>query len=257
MQLVKQLAYNFLCLFWGKTGLPRTINGYELRLPVRYFRYFQEDYEADNIRFLQSHVAPGAVVLDVGAHIGLFSVIAAKCVGHGGHVVAYEPTPSTFRLLKHTIRINQLLDVVIPVTAAVGHETGEINFYVSDNAADNSNSLVAYKTDRKLYSVTVPLTTIDQEVKQRGLSRVDFIKIDVEGAEYDTLRGAYETLVKFKPRVIFAIHPDAIAGKGDSLHAILEELHRLPYTFTNQGNPISDAEFLSNRMLIDLHLVPR
>lgn len=257
MQLVKKLAYGLLCLFWGKTGLPRTINGFRLRLPVRYFRYFPDDYEAPNIQFLQSSVQEGSVVLDVGAHIGLFSVIAARCVGQHGKVVAYEPTPTTFRLLRHTIHINQLKNVVTPVTAAVGHESGEINFYVSDNAADNSNSLVAYKTDRKLYPVTVPLTTIDLQVREQGLSRVDFIKIDVEGAEYDTLRGARETLTTYKPKVILAIHPDAIESKGDSLHAILQELHRLPYTFTNQGQPMSDVEFLTNRTLIDLHLVPR
>ena len=257
MQLLKKLAYGLLCLLWGKTGLPRTINGFRLRLPVRYFRYFPADYESANLRFLQSSVKPDNVVLDVGAHIGLFSVLAARCMGNSGKVVAFEPTPSTFRLLRHTVRINRLDQVITPVTAAVGHESGEISFYVSDNAADNSNSLVAYKTDRKLHAVTVPLTTIDRQVKEQGLSRVDFIKIDVEGAEYDTLRGARETLLTYKPRVILAIHPDAIEGKGDSLQAILAELHRLPYTFTNQGEPITDAEFLSNRTLIDLHLIPR
>lgn len=256
MTILKKIVYGILCLFWGRSGLTRTINGFRLRLPVRYFRYFPDDYEAPNVAFLKQHAPKNGVVLDVGAHIGLFSTIAAQCVGERGRVLAYEPTPSTFKLLNQTIRMNKLTGYVQGIAAAVGSETGEISFYVSDNAADNSNSLVAYKQDRALHTVTVPLTSIDQQVKHYELKRVDFIKIDVEGAEYDTLLGAWDTMEEFRPAVILAIHPEAIAGKGDSVEDIVKHLERLPYRYTNQGAPITREELLANQELIDLHLTP-
>ena len=99
---MKELIYNLLDMASFGRGLKRTINGHQLRLPTRYFKYFPSTYEAENFEFLTNNCKPGAVIIDIGAHIGLFSVIASQVTGATGKVYAFRTyadiTNQTFRL---------------------------------------------------------------------------------------------------------------------------------------------------------------
>jgi FkbM family methyltransferase len=243
-------------LTMGK-GLPKTVNGVQLKLPAKYIRYFPGNYEEDNFLFMKSCCGKGATILDIGAHIGLFSAVAAKVTGEQGRVYAFEPAPATLPVLEQTIRINGLGSRICAVNQAMGSQTGSITFYVSDDEADNSNSLVAYKEDRKLNGVQVQMNTIDHFAADMRLDKIDFIKIDVEGAEYDTLRGGKEIFKNHRPCCILAIHPEPIEKKGDRLEDIYDLLVELNYEITYHGMPVDKEGFCSNRALIDLHLMPR
>ncbi len=237
-------------------GLPKTVNGVKVKLPAKYIRYFPSDYEEENFSFLKSVCGDGAVVLDIGAHIGLFSAIAAKVTGPNGKVFAFEPATNTIPVLHQTIRINQLGNVISPENQAMGKDIGKIMFFISDEEADNSNSLISYKEDRKLNGVEVEVNTIDNFVASKKLDRVDFIKIDVEGAEFDTVRGGIEVFKKFQPSFILAIHPEPIEKKGDKLEDIYDFLLSLNYNITYNNKFISRETFCANKDLIDLHLIP-
>lgn len=252
---MKELIYKLLDIASMGRGLKRTINGHTLRLPTRYFRYFPEEYEAENFEFLEDSCKTGSVVIDIGAHIGLFSVIASQVTGDKGKVYAFEPAPNTFVLLKKTLSINQS-QVIEPFQKAVGKESGKITFFVSDGEADNSNSLVNYKEDRPLHGIDVEVTSVDAFVKEKNISKLDFIKIDVEGAEYDTLRGAIETLKNLKPVCIVAVHPEPIQAKGDRLEDIYDLIAGCGYRITYNKKTFSKAELLANKELIDLHIYP-
>lgn len=241
-------------LTMGK-GLPKTVNGVKLKLPAKYIRYFPSNYEEDNFLFMKSCCGKGATILDIGAHIGLFSAVAAKVTGEQGRIYAFEPAPNTLPVLEQTIRINQLGSQVCPVNQAMGSQAGSITFYISDDEADNSNSLVAYKEDRKLNGVEVQMNTIDHFAASMHLEKIDFIKIDVEGAEYDTLRGGLEVLKTHRPCCILAIHPEPIEKKGDRLEDIYDLLMELNYSITYHGMPVDKETFCRNRELIDLHLL--
>ena len=118
--------YSFLEKITFGKGLPKTINGTRLKLPAKYIRYFPADYETENISFLKSCCNKESVILDIGAHIGLFAAVAAKMIGENGKVVAFEPAPNTFPVLLQTIRINQLQQLIEPVKQAMGKELGKI-----------------------------------------------------------------------------------------------------------------------------------
>ncbi|MFZ1371312.1 MAG: FkbM family methyltransferase [Ferruginibacter sp.] len=253
---MKELIYKLLDIASMGRGLQRTINGHRLRLPTRYFKYFPETYEADNFAFLHETCKPGAVIIDIGAHIGLFSVIAAQVAGKTGKVYAFEPAPGTYALLQKTVSINHAGTVIETFQKAVGKANGKITFFVSDNRADNSNSLVNYKDDRSLHGIDVAVTSIDDFVREKNISRLDFIKIDVEGAEYDTLLGAVHTLKHVRPACIVAIHPEPIAAKGDSLEAIYDLVAGCNYRITLDNKDFSKAALLANTELIDLHIYP-
>ena len=253
---MKEFIYKLLDAASMGKGLKRKVNGHTLRLPTRYFKYFPKTYEAENFEFLSESCKPGAVIIDIGAHIGLFSIIAAQVTGKLGKVYAFEPAPNTYALLQKTIVINHEEQVIETFQKAVGKENGKITFFVSKNQADNSNSLVNYKEDRTLHGIDVAVTTIDNFVKEKNITRLDFIKIDVEGAEFDTLQGAAETLKNLKPVCIVAIHPEPIAAKGDKLEDIYDFIISCNYRITLDKKDFSKAALLVNTELIDLHIHP-
>jgi FkbM family methyltransferase len=253
---MKRLIYAIIDFFTFGRGLTKTFHGFKLRLPTRYINYFPKNYEKPNFDFLIAHTGKDAVVLDIGAHIGLFAAVAARIAGDKGKVYAFEPAPATFALLQETIRINNQESIVEPRSEAMGLENGQTVFYVSDTVADNSNSLVSYKGDRTLYPIDVTILTVDSFVKSKQLDKVSFLKIDVEGAEYDAIRGAEKTLLEKRPAVILAIHPDAIRSKGDSLEDIYDFLVKCRYTITLDKAPISKEAFCKANDLVDLHLLP-
>ncbi len=253
---MKEFIYKILDIASMGRGLQRRVNGYSLRLPTRYFKYFPETYEAENFDFLKESCKPGAVIIDIGAHIGLFSIIAAQVTGKRGKLYAFEPAPGTFALLQQTVVINHEEQVIETIQKAVGKENGKITFFVSDNKADNSNSLVNYKEDRSLHGIDVAVTSIDNFVKEKNISKLDFIKIDVEGAEYDTLQGAASTLKNLRPKCIVAIHPEPIAAKGDRLEDIYDFIVGCKYRIMLDKKEFIKAAMLANTELIDLHIYP-
>ena len=253
---MKELAYKIVNLFTFGKGLKKTFHGYTLRLPTRYINYFPADYEADNFNFLKQHCRPNDIILDIGAHIGLFAVVAAKISSPHGKVYAFEPAPSTNALLRQTIVLNNMQLNIESHSEAMGKENGKTIFYVSDDKADNSNSLVSYKEDRKLHGIDVNIVTIDGFVKTKNLTKVNFMKIDVEGAEYDAIRGAAATFKNLRPYCILAIHPEPIAAKGDNAGDIYDFIFSLDYKITFENKELTREELCNNKEMIDLHLIP-
>jgi FkbM family methyltransferase len=253
---MKEIIYKILDVLTGKKGLRKTINGFSVKLPARYINYFPSDYENENFDFLKKHIKKGDNILDIGAHIGLFSVIAAQLTGSEGKVFAFEPSTETNTLLKQTISINHLDSIIEPHAEAMGAISGKTTFFVSAVKGDNSNSLVSYKDDRQLFPLEVDMNCIDDFVKNNNIRSLSFIKIDVEGAEYDALSGAQNTLKHLRPVCIVAIHPEPIAAKGDSLEKIYDLLASNNYHIYYNKKILSKDEFCNNRELIDLHILP-
>jgi FkbM family methyltransferase len=255
---MKEIIYKVVDFFTFGRGLKKTFNNlYDVRLPTRYINYFPSNYEEENFNFLKKSVSKGGVVLDIGSHIGLFSIVASRLVESSGKVYAFEPSPTTFSILKKTIAINNVDKSVFPFQKAVGANEGTIQFYISNDSIDNSNSLVKYLSDRELKGIDVAITTTDIFVQEQQINKIDFIKIDVEGAEYDTLMGAKNTLLKFRPNCMVGIHPLAIKAKGDDLNKIYELIKECNYNLYVEGKEITKEYFLSNNELIELHIIPQ
>lgn len=255
-KLIKKIGYKVLDIITFQQGIPVSINGFRLKLPTYYFRLFPEDYEKDNFHHIQSAVKEGDWVLDIGAHIGLMAVVLGKKVKAGGRVYSFEPTPVSYGVLCKTIRINGLDNVVTPVNAAVSDKTGQTTFYISDTAVDVGNSLVKYGNDKVLRGIDLPMVSIDDFVKKEKLARLDFIKIDAEGAEYKVLKGGMETLRTFRPRIILALHPEAITANNDSLEDIYTFIREMGYTIIYEEKELDKTGFCSIKNLFDVHLVP-
>lgn len=252
-KLVKRIGYRALNIL-SKNGMKVNMNNFSLRLPVDYFRLFPKDYEKDNFRFINSKVKKGDIILDIGAHIGLTAVLFGQKVSDTGRVYSFEPTPVSFKVLKETIRINKLENIITPVNRPVTESTGKVQFFISDTAVDVANSLVAYEDGKKLHGIELNGTSVDDFVNGEKLKKVNFIKIDAEGAELKVLKGAKETLISFKPLVILALHPIAIAANGDSLHNIYEYIQSLGYKIYMDQKEMEKNSFCEEKSLFDVHL---
>lgn len=127
------------------------------------------------------------VVVDVGAHIGVYAVIAAEKVGANGKVIAVEPEPKNQKRLIENIKINRFNNI-IPVKAALSSRNGTEKLYISRHSTDHS------LVNGNGHFVLVAVKTLDKLIEELKLKKVDLIKIDAEGMEMEILNGAENTL---------------------------------------------------------------
>jgi FkbM family methyltransferase len=162
-------------------------------------------------------IPKGGVFIDVGAHIGKYTIQVAKILGGSGLVIAIEPHPGNYKHLVENIKLNDLRNV-IALNVAAWSEECELKLFVGDMHGHHS----LMKNFGRGFFV-VHAKPLDKVLEELGISRVDFVKIDVEGAELEVLKGMSITLKKFKPIVVVEI-------RDMYLRRIEEFLNQLEYT---------------------------
>ena len=162
--------------------------------------FFLGTYEPRQTAAFWSAVQPGAVVYDIGAHYGYYSLLGSHLAGVKGRVIALEPSPRNLRVLRKHIELNHADNITV-VEMAVGDHPGEARF---DNRAGSGVGHLS--PDGPL---TVKLTTLDALRLQFPAPNV--VKIDVEGAEEAVLRGGHQTLSTCKPTIFLSTHGPALA----------------------------------------------
>jgi len=161
------------------------------------FAIFSDDFES----FMPIWLKPrrGEVVVDIGAHIGKYSLILANVVGNNGKVIAVEPAPINYQTLLKNLILNNVKNVVALKLAAWNIDC-ELKFFIADTAECHSA-----KIDGGLGWVSVRARVMDDVLEKLGLSQVDWIKIDVEGAEFEVLSGLEKTIKTHRPRIIIEV----------------------------------------------------
>jgi len=198
-----------------KTFDLRELNFYTKYREIRMVRYIEKTY---NVKFVygrnfawdifwrdyfqRSDFLPCCddLIIDVGAGIGDFAVIAAKFY-KAKRVIAIEPEPSTFRYLTKNIEINHLLGTIIPFMFAAYDSDGEILLYEREGrlASIPRGQVVKYQSKK-----------LDSLVKELNLNKVNLVKIDTEGAELEILEGSECLLKHFRPKIIVEVHSKAL-----------------------------------------------
>lgn len=167
------------------------------------------EYEPPLIRFLQSHNTAGWTCLDVGANVGAVALALAKFVGPGGKVYAFEPGPPNQHRLRNNFALNPTLLARTELLACgVADQPGEL--WWAEEPGNPGNALLSDKGTHK-----IPVITLDAFLSDRQLTRVDFLKIDVEGMELQVMQGAANLLRTFHPAMYFETLPRYVAsGQG-------------------------------------------
>jgi FkbM family methyltransferase len=174
------------------------------------------------------HFTPkeGDIVVDIGAHMGRYTIISSKRVGANGKVVAIEAHPGNFEMLNSNIKLNQLTNVM-PLNYAVYSKETKIKLYLPDEESGYTmhHSIMSnyvftkYKDKTGDKFVEVGANTLDYLLQLKGITDVNWVKIDVEGAEFEVLKGAHNVLSNSKDiSLLIEVH-----GK-DTYEPIIESL---------------------------------
>jgi FkbM family methyltransferase len=158
---------------------------------------FMTNHEDDIIE----HFTPkqGDIVVDIGAHMGRYTIISSKRVGTNGKVIALEAHPGNFEMLNRNIELNQLTNV-IPLNYAVYSKETKIKLYLPEEESGYTiyNTIMSNRAGTEDKFVEVNANTLDSLLQLKGITDVNWVKIDVEGAEFEVLKGATNVLSKSK-----------------------------------------------------------
>jgi FkbM family methyltransferase len=224
---------------------------YELRPDENggiYFRH-RGNYEVAETLFCERHLRAGDTAIDVGANIGLYSLLFAKLVGPAGRVIAFEPESENHARLMHNLALNGQ-PAVVAEELAVYRTTGSVILNVFEPALGAWHSIGAPRLPHALRrgemaaptsAVKVACVTLDDYCASAGIDRIHLLKIDVEGAEPDVLEGARGLLsAGAVDRVLFEVSLPQLAAAGHDGSTAFTLLHDLGYSthvVTPEGEP--------------------
>jgi FkbM family methyltransferase len=192
--------------------------------------YVDARYEPNEMYEMSKVLGPGMTVLDVGANAGVVTLLAAALVGPGGRVHAFEPSPRDRSRLTANVDASGLTNVSVHAEA-LGRETGKAVLRVSSAERPGHNTIggFAYAADAPTDAAEVVVTTLDEFVGAEGLTRLDFVKLDVEGSETAVLQGGRESLGRFRPVLITEAYDPSLRELGTSAAELLALLRDLGY----------------------------
>jgi FkbM family methyltransferase len=208
------------------------------------------------LRYLASSLSPGDTFVDVGANIGAISIPAAAMVGPAGHVFSFEADPQIFDKLTTNINFNSLPQLE-PLKEALGSESGVKTFYRPPSNgvfSEAVGSLYASEWHSGDSAFDVEIRTLDSVLQGRNINQDDFIKIDVEGAEIDVLKGSLQTLERHQPTLCIEVCAHTYDAAGWNTQDLMELLLPFGYRFevldgrsglTRPLSSHSDTEFLN------------
>ncbi len=186
-----------------------------------------------------------AVVLDVGANIGLATLAMATALPASARLLAVEPSPRNLAHLRRNLAANGLAQRVEVVAAAAGAEPGSLSFHESEFGAGSHLVSGHHLAGNAMPAVQVPVETLDRVVSSRGLERLDFVKIDVEGFEPDVLAGGAGAIARFRPVIYVEFNSwTLMAYRNLNPREFLEDLvrrfpHVLAFGPTGGFEPVS------------------
>ena len=180
------------------------------------------EWEPQSLRAVADHLSPNGTFMDVGAHIGYYSLKAASMVGPNGHVISIEPNPQTLPKLLANIQASDARAVSVwPVACADSESTLQLYAAPESNTGESSLSKEnASQEGAATQAYSVPGRPLDAIVKEAKLDHVDVIKIDVEGAEFAVLKGAAKTLDDFRPVLIIELVQNQLKAMGTSVEEV-------------------------------------
>lgn len=210
-------------------------------------------FEPGTVRTYRKLIQAGDVVLDIGANIGAHTLHLAECVGPQGKVVAFEPTDFAFSKLVRNVSLN-------PELAA---RTQCLQFMLVDSEAGSVPTVPLYSSwplkqeederhglhlGRLMTTSGASARTLDSAIASLGLTRVDCIKLDIDGFECAMLRGAREVLTRWHPTIIMELAPYVLEEQGASLDELVQLLQAHGYRLysASGGKPLEmNADRLS------------
>ena len=198
-------------------------------------------YELPVQEALSSLVRPGDVFYDIGANVGYFSILAGRLAGPGGAIYAFEPVPVNASLVERNARLNHLENVQV-MRIAISRQTGRSELLLASYAGGAVLKGAGIPPDFA-GSITVETSTVEDLLKIRKIRPPDIVKIDVEGAELDVLKGMIEVLREKRPKLIIEVDDANELKCEEKLAACREFLRDFRYRTKVLPNSYEDGSW--------------
>jgi len=248
------------------SGVRRRVDGMQMDLDTRqvidWEVCFRGNYEPHLVPVFEAVLPLGGVAVDIGANVGVHALTLARIVGKQGHVFAFEPNPSIYTKLVRNVELNDL-DQVTCFDNALGEASGITQLRVPRSDTEEAGnpglaSVMALDTPHDVVDVRVE--PLDSLLHQSLLTRLDLIKIDVQGYEPFVFHGMQEILERLKPALVFEYEEWAWMQSGGDLGTVTRMLSAAGYELwslsESRGNrkPLVDgiAEGLSHIEIVAL-----
>lgn len=199
--------------------------------------FFFGRYEIEKLQtlFWKQNLKDGQIVLDIGANVGYYSLMAAKRINKGT-VYAFEPVRDTFDKLENNINLNRFTNIKA-YNLAVSDRAGTLQLFPGDHKNTGTSSIRMHKGfSGKLEMVDA--ITVDEFVARENIFKADFIKIDVEGSEMNVLKGMKLTLEKLSPVVLIELLEEKLENAGSSVKEIYQLFIGMGYKPYNINNKL-------------------
>jgi FkbM family methyltransferase len=199
-------------------------------------------YERNKTHAIFSLLKPGMTFVDVGAHKGYFSLIAAKIVGESGSVLAFEPEPDNCAWMSRSIDLNGYQNIQL-YEFAVGDVNEQATLYLG--CASGLHTLLSLQPRKNMKTIQIQKRTLDSLLEVINHRNINMIKIDVEGAELEVLYGAEQTLNNNKDIVLLIdLHPQLGVNPAEVCGFLKER----GFSIYNMKNPYSKPVRISQRL---------
>jgi FkbM family methyltransferase len=232
----------------------------DLNEHVQRWIYFFGVYEEQTVRWFRNTISPGMTVLDVGAHVGQYALLAAAATGPSGQVHAFEPNPAAFLRLIANLKLNNYENLHAH-QVALSDASGDADLYLPSN--NNLGEASLLKFSKGLDTRTVQCVTLDEWAEAVSLERLDLIKLDVQGLEPKVITGAKRVLERFRPTLVCEFEERWLRGVGSSTPEFKRQLANLdyePFRITGDGlKPVAEGVVHSfeNLVLVPAEKRPR
>lgn len=202
----------------------------DLREHVQRRIFFFGAYEAVESYLLLKILNEDAVLVDAGANIGYYSLLASTQI-KTGKIFAFEPVPKNFESLSENINSNHLSARIKPIPQGLWNSSDLIKFHLQESMRGNSGSFTAAPHADGQDSYEAPVVRLDDFAAERGVHAIDFIKMDIEGAELNALKGAQNILERHRPSLLLEVNRSACAAFGYDPQDLFSFLSQFKYRF--------------------------
>jgi len=173
-------------------------------------------FEKGELEFVSQYLQPGNTVMDIGANIGLFAVVMGRTIGQGGEVIAFDPVPTNIVRLKSNLSENGISAEAV-YELALGSVNAQMELKMSDDTAYPSMHKVEYGFGNGQV-IQVNVKRLDDVWHERGRPMISFVKMDVEGAELEVIKGSGEMLTQCHPTMLIEANtPQHLAKLKEAL----------------------------------------
>jgi FkbM family methyltransferase len=208
------------------------------------------EIEKEQTKFWNNFIQPGMIVLDIGANIGYYSLMAAKRTGKTGKVYAFEPVNNTFRLLVENIRINGFTNISAH-KIAFSDTSGKTEIFTADSKNTGMSSFSEHVHFSGIKE-SVDMIEGDAFIASLNPLKIDLVKIDVEGAELKVLKGMIQSIIKFRPLILMEINELLLRNNKTSpaeIYLAFQNIGYSPYEFTHAGSLIPVEGFKESNLI--------